>query len=165
MSVEPEAHFRGLESMYAGAPINRTIPCRLKVRHQSAEVRMEVGREYWHAAGAMHGSLYFKALDDAAFFAANSIVLDTLVLTARFEVKLLAPISSTAMCAVGQLDRHNGRKLEASSTLYVEEQIVAKGCGLFIVSSHTLADLPDYRRGAERATPRSSDPQQMGTAP
>ena len=29
----------------------------------------------FHAAGAAHGTLYFKMLDDAAFYAANSLIV------------------------------------------------------------------------------------------
>lgn len=36
-----------------------------------AEVSIEVGRELFHASGAVHGSVYFKLLDDAAFFAVH----------------------------------------------------------------------------------------------
>jgi acyl-coenzyme A thioesterase PaaI-like protein len=35
-----------------------------------------------HSIHAVHGSVYFKALDDAAFFAVNSLVEDVFVLTA-----------------------------------------------------------------------------------
>ena len=35
----------------------------------------------FHAAGAGHGTIYFKMLDDAAFYAANSMVEEQFVLT------------------------------------------------------------------------------------
>jgi acyl-coenzyme A thioesterase PaaI-like protein len=63
-------HHRRLEAMYAGAPINSTVPSRVTVGDGTAEIVMEVSDAYWHAAGSMHGSMVFNALDDAAFFAA-----------------------------------------------------------------------------------------------
>ena len=75
-SAQESQHFRSLERMYHSAPINQSVPSRLVVQQGEAEVRMKVGPKYWHSAHAMHGSLYFKGLDDAAFFAANSVVTD-----------------------------------------------------------------------------------------
>ena len=139
-------HFRCLEAMYAGAPINNTIPSRVKVGAGSAEVFLDVSEAYWHAAASMHGSMYFKGLDDAAFFAANSVVSDVFVLTAHFEVELLAPVTSTSLRAVGKLDSQDGRKIKASATLYAGDQTVARGQGLFIASGAPLKDVPAYRR-------------------
>jgi len=48
-------------------------------------------------AHAMHGSVYFKCLDDAAFFAANSIVQEVFVLTVTFNVVLLRPVAAGAL--------------------------------------------------------------------
>ena len=65
MSTDPiaEQHFRDLERMYHSSPINGVIPSRLKVWDGGAETHTRVGREYWHSAHSMHGSMYFKALD------------------------------------------------------------------------------------------------------
>ena len=35
---------------------------------------MPIKKDYFHALEAIHGSVYFKILDDAAFFAAQSVV-------------------------------------------------------------------------------------------
>ena len=147
---ELNTHHRCLEAMYAGAPINNTIPSRVEVGDGIAEVFMEVSQAYWHAAASMHGSLYFKGLDDAAFFAANSVVPDVFVLTARFEVELLATVTSTSLRATGKLDSRDGDKLEASSTLYVGDRVVARGQGLFIARGHRLKDVPSYRRRLDK---------------
>ena len=106
---------------------------------------MEVTEAYWHAAASLHGSMVFKALDDAAFFAANSMVPELFVLTARFEVELLAPVTSPSLRAAGKLDRREGKKIEASATLHVGDEIVARGRGLFIAGPVALADVPAYR--------------------
>jgi acyl-coenzyme A thioesterase PaaI-like protein len=138
-------HHRRLAAMYAEAPINRLVPCRATIGDGEAEVHMDVSEDHWHAAGALHGSIYFKGLDDAAFFAANSVVPDVFVLTARFEIELLAPVTGSSLRAVGKLDSRNGKKLEASATLYADDQVVARGKGLFIASSVALDDVPAYR--------------------
>ena len=86
-------HFRKLERMYAAAPINRYFAPKLTICDGEAEVRIAVRDDLHHTVGALHGAVYFKAMDDAAFFAANSIVEDVFVLTARFEIEFLRPVS------------------------------------------------------------------------
>ena len=144
MSVQ-EGHFRRLENMYHSAPVNESIPCAISIESGKATVKMQVTKAFWHSGGAMHGSMYFKGLDDAAFFAANSEVDDALVVTARFEVELLAMVTCTVLKAVGFLERREGRKLWARSELYDEAgMLVARGNGLFIVSSIELESATGY---------------------
>src|SRR6185436_14124985 len=74
-----EEHFRKLERMYDAAPINQYFRPVLTVGDALAEVAIVVRPDFFHAANAVHGSIYFKAMDDAAFFAVNSIVHDVFV--------------------------------------------------------------------------------------
>ncbi len=87
-----EEHHRKLEAMYGAAPVNAPCEPRLEVREGEATLVMEVRACHFHAAGSLHGSVYFKALDDAAFFAVNSLVEDVFVLTTSFTVYLLRPV-------------------------------------------------------------------------
>ncbi len=61
----PEQHYRLLENMYHGAPTNRYYSPRLTVSHGAAEVRVAVKPDFLHSGHAVHGSVYFKCLDDA----------------------------------------------------------------------------------------------------
>ena len=80
------AHFRALESLYAAAPINRLFESRLEIPAPGvARIHFIVDSRYHHAAGAAHGTAYFKMLDDAAFYAANSLVTDRFLLTTAFK--------------------------------------------------------------------------------
>ena len=98
----------------------------------------------------VHGSLYFKGLDDAAFFAANSVVTDNFLLTAKFEVHLLAMVTDESLTAVGVLEKREGRKLWARSELFnAAGEQVAHGSGLFIVGGLKLADAQGYTRDVE----------------
>jgi acyl-coenzyme A thioesterase PaaI-like protein len=140
-----DLHYRRLERMYHSAPINQSIPSCMTVSDGHAEVHMRVTRDYWHSAGAMHGSLYFKGLDDAAFFAANSAVQDFFVLTAKFEVELLGRVDCQSVRAVGFLERREGRKIWARSELYDDaDQLVARGSGLFIIGQIALDESVGY---------------------
>jgi acyl-coenzyme A thioesterase PaaI-like protein len=46
--------------------------------------------------------LYFKLLDDAAFFAVNSVVRDVFVLTVSFNIYLTRPVSAGELKASGR---------------------------------------------------------------
>src|SRR6185503_18075324 len=79
-----DEHHRKLERLYAKAPVSRWYGATIAIDDARAEVRIAVRPEFHHAANAVHGSVYFRALDDAAFFAANSRVRDVLVLTVSY---------------------------------------------------------------------------------
>ena len=133
------SHHRKLENMYAKAPINAYFAPELTVEEGRAEIRMEVRPDYHHSAGAMHGVIYFKALDDATFFAANSVVDDVFVLTARFEIEFLRPVSSGQILAVGQVTADDGRRIQATGELFDDAgQLVGRGTGHFARSRITL---------------------------
>ena len=94
----------------------------------------------------MHGAVYFKALDDATYFAANSLVTDVCVLTARFEIEFLRPVTSGEVRAVGRLDADDGHRLEASGELYDDQdRLVGRGKGSFARSKLALNDVALYR--------------------
>ena len=139
-------HYRCLEHMYHSAPINNTLPSQLEVYDGGARITLTVGPHLWHSAGGLHGSLYFKGLDDAAFFAANAIEPVHFVLTAKFEVELLAIVSSSPLFAEGIVERREGRRIWASSVLRSSDQeLVARGNGLFVVSRTRLSAELGYR--------------------
>lgn len=48
----------------------------------------------YRSVHTVHGPVYFRALDDAGFFAVNSLVEDVFVLTASFNVNLFRPMKS-----------------------------------------------------------------------
>jgi len=53
--------------MYHAAPVNRLYSPRLRVEEGRAVLLMDVDPRFFHPLGSLHGSVYFKALDDAAF--------------------------------------------------------------------------------------------------
>src|ERR1700712_5049933 len=82
----------------------------LHVSEGTTEITMTVRPEFFHAAHAVHGSVYFKALDDAAFFAVSSIVADVFVLTASFNIYLTRPVTDGVLLATGRVV-HRSRSL------------------------------------------------------
>jgi hypothetical protein len=56
-------HWRALEGLYASAPINRLFDSRLTVLGEgAARIAFTVDSKVHHAAGAAHGTIYFKML-------------------------------------------------------------------------------------------------------
>ena len=138
-------HYRKLENMYHSASVNRTIPSCMTIYDRYVEIHMQISQDFWHSAHAMHGSMYFKGLDDAAFFAANAWVEAYFVVTAKFEVELLGMVTSSDVRAVGFFEKQEGRKLWARSELYNDQnQLVAKGSGLFVASQIALSPEVGY---------------------
>src|SRR5262245_25081367 len=89
------AHLRALEALYASAPVNRLFQSHLLLPEAGrSEIRFTIAPDSFHAAGAAHGTLYFKMLDDAAFYAANGLVSDRFLLTTAFNVHFTKPMRS-----------------------------------------------------------------------
>lgn len=122
MNDAREEHFRRLERMYASAPINDFFRPRLTVGEGTAEVHITVRPDFFHAAHATHGAVYFKALDDATFFAVNSLVEDVFVLTTSFNLYLTRPISEGEMTA-------RARVVSRSRRLYLAEGVLVNAAG------------------------------------
>ncbi len=141
-----ENHFQKLTRMYDQAPTNAYFKPRMVLGEGKAEIRITVREDFHHAAGAMHGAVYFKALDDATYFAANSLVTDVFVLTARFEIEFLRPVSSGEIRAVGRVIGDDGRRVEAAGELFdAQDQLVGRGRGFFARSRLALSSVKSYR--------------------
>ncbi|HSE68912.1 MAG TPA: PaaI family thioesterase [Gemmatimonadales bacterium] len=132
-------HLRKLERMYVAAAISRWYGISITVGDGTAEVRLPVRSEFYHAANAVHGSVYFRALDDAAFFAANSRVREVLVLTVSFTIQFARPIMSGEMRAMGRVVHESGRLFMAESDLFDDAgKLLGRGSGVFTRSSIAL---------------------------
>ncbi|MBB4086704.1 MULTISPECIES: PaaI family thioesterase [Sphingomonas] len=141
------AHFRALESLYAHAPINRLFESTLEVPGPGlARIRFLVDERHYHAAGAAHGTSYFKMLDDAAFYAANSLVTDRFLLTTQFNLLLTRPLKAGPVTAEGRWISGQRRVFVADARLVdASGEEVARGTGTFMRSQIALAALPGYR--------------------
>jgi uncharacterized protein (TIGR00369 family) len=132
-------HYRRLERLYAAAPVSRWYGSAIAIADGRAEVRLPTRQEFFHAAHAVHGSVYFRLLDDAAFFAANSRVRDVLVLTVSFTVQFARPVAQGELRAVGQVLHEGGRLLLAEADLVDEaDALLAHGSGVFTRSAIAL---------------------------
>lgn len=140
------AHFRALESLYRSAPINHLFPSALTITEAGkARIDFEVREAYFHAAGALHGTAYFKMLDDAAFYAVNSLVTDRFVLTTAFNLLFTRPLRSGPVVAEGRWISGQRRVFIGEARLIdAEGEEVGRGTGTFMRSGIALSDLPGY---------------------
>jgi len=145
------AHFRALEALYASAPVNALFTSRLDITGRgSSRIRFEVDESVHHAAGAAHGTIYFKMLDDAAFYAANSLVSDRFLLTTGFNLHFTAPIRSGSITAEGRWVSGKRRVFVAEARLVDEDgEEIGRGTGTFMRSHIPLSGLPGYIVPAE----------------
>ena len=138
-------HYARLETMYNSLPLNKMLQSSVKIGKEKATVAIEIKEDFYHAANALHGSFYFKALDDSSFFAANSIEKDVFVLTTQFNIYLSRPVSKGIIRAEGILVNRNKSQFIAESVAYDSEgREIARGTGLFVKSKIKLQDIPGY---------------------
>ena len=142
------AHFRALESLYAAAPINLLFESTLTLpRAGEAVIRFPVGPNLFHAAGAAHGTVYFKMLDDAAFYAANSLVSDRFLLTTAFNLHFTKPLGEGEARAEGRWISGRRRVFVAEARIVdASGEECARGTGTFLRSHIALSSLDGYRR-------------------
>ena len=144
-----ELHFRALEALYASAPINTLFDSRLAIQHEGrARIEFEVDERVHHAAGAAHGTIYFKMLDDAAFYAANSLVTDRFLLTTAFNLVFTQPLRSGPVVAEGRWVSGRRRVFVGETRLLLPDgEEAARGTGTFMRSHIPLSSLDGYRSG------------------
>jgi len=141
------AHLRALEALYDSAPINQLFRSTLLLPHAGhSEIRFMVSNDSFHAAGAAHGTLYFKMLDDAAFYAANGLVSDRFLLTTAFNLHFTKPLR----CGEARAEGHwisGKRRVFVAEARIVDSQgeECARGTGTFMRSHIALSSLNGYR--------------------
>jgi uncharacterized protein (TIGR00369 family) len=142
-----DAHLRALESLYRHAPINRLFKSELElVEPGFARIRFTVDEAVYHAAGAAHGTIYFKMLDDAAFYACNSLMTDRFLLTTAFNLLFTRPLTGGPMIAEGRWASGKRRVYVGDARLLDKDgEEAARGTGTFMRSHIPLSSLDGYR--------------------
>jgi uncharacterized protein (TIGR00369 family) len=141
-----DAHYRALERLYASAPINRLFCSSLTLAEAGrSRIDFSVKPASFHAAGAAHGTLYFKMLDDAAFYAANSLVNDRYLLTTAFNLHFTKPLGEGPAVAEGRWISGKRRVFVAEARIVDSSgEECARGTGTFLRSHIALAGLAGY---------------------
>lgn len=138
-------HFRKLENMYLRAPTNKYYNPAIKIGKGTAEINIAVKKDFFHGAQAVHGSVYFKALDDAAYFAVSSLVNECLLVTVSFNLHFIRPVSNGIIKAEGNVAQH-GKKISFAESVLLDDRdrIIARGSGTFVKSDISLSEQIGY---------------------
>ena len=138
-------HYKQLENMYTKAPINRLFKPKINIELSKSTIEMNINSDYFHSAQSLHGSIYFKMLDDAAFFAASSHSIDFFLITISFNTYLTKPVSKGTIKSIGKVVNKNKTQIIAESVLYNYEKIeIARGSGVFLKSKFPLKKAKGY---------------------
>ena len=141
-----EGHFEKLEHMYLAAPCNRHCEPGIRVSERQAEIVIPVQEQSCHSGGCVDSAVYFKAMDDSALFAVNSIVDDVLVQTKSFNIYLAQPIATGELIARGRLiGTSQDQYLAESAVTDSEGNEIGRGNGVYVKSSIPLSSDIGYR--------------------
>ncbi|MCE7992203.1 MAG: PaaI family thioesterase [Roseivirga sp.] len=140
-------HYQRLEQMFHKAPIQGMLPgASMKVSEGKAEYSLQIEEDYFHAANAMHGAIYFKLLDDAAYFAAASLETECFILTKSYTIHFRRPVEADSLRALGEVvSVENGEFIAKSSIFNSAGKLVAQGEGIFVKGPKPLTSLPAYK--------------------
>jgi len=141
-----DLHYRALERLYTSAPVNRVFDSKLEITGEGlSRLTFTVTQDVFHAAGAAHGTIYFKMLDDAAFYAANTLATDRFLLTTSFNLHFTKPVREGQVVAEGRWVSGKRRVFVAESRLVdAEGDEIGRGTGTFMRSRMALSSLPGY---------------------
>lgn len=132
--------------MFLSGPCNQKFDAlRIEISDGHAEVSFEVTPDLRHAAGGMHGAYFFKALDDAAFFAASSMVEDVFLLTTDFSVQFLRPVTEGCVTATARVTKPGKTLFFVDSVVTRDGEEVGRGRGSFTRSKMPLGEIALYR--------------------
>lgn len=143
--MDSDQHIKALKSMYAAAPVNLIYQPSIEISEGQAVIEIELSAKFHHSAGAVHGSVYFKLLDDAAFFAAQSFEYEVFVLTTSFTTYLTRPVSSGKLKAIGKVVNKNRSQFIAEAVVYDEQNNeVGRGHGIIVRGKFPLVQAGGY---------------------
>jgi uncharacterized protein (TIGR00369 family) len=139
-------HLHRLEHMYLSAPVQNIYEgINILVNEGKAEVTLPVSPKFFHAGNALHGSVYFRLLDDACYFAVNSMVEDVFMLTSSFQIDLLRPVTKGTLISRGEVIRRGKTISFARGEIRDEKgKLVATGKGTFMRSNISLNQIKGY---------------------
>ena len=134
-------HFKKIINGYKSAPINQLYKPKMDLSLGKSIIQIKILQQFHHSANSLHGSIYFKMLDDAAWGASNTYIDDVFLFTYNFNIYLTKPVSSGIIISKGKvIDKKDG-KIKAKSILYdSKNNEIARGDGLFMKSKYLLKD-------------------------
>ncbi len=139
------AHCKKLESMYLAAPCNEYYEPGIRVEEGEAEVVIPVQERFLDAAGSVHGSVFHRAMNDAALFAVNSVIPKHLVLGTDFNIQLTGSITGGEIIARGRvIGSSEEHCLAEAVVLDSKGEELGRGTGIFVATEIPLSSEMGY---------------------
>jgi hypothetical protein len=121
-----EEHFRKLERMYLGAPVNEYYAPTIRISRGEAQMDIRVRPDFFHAA--------------------KSLVEEVFVLTVSYNVYFTRPVSKGVMSAKSKVVQSSERLLIAESVILDSDgNKVGRGSGMFMRSNIPLTEDIGYK--------------------
>ncbi|AGH45537.1 PaaI family thioesterase [Paraglaciecola psychrophila] len=153
--MDASEHFEYLIRMHDSVKINEFYQPTLAVGEGTAEIEINLSEAFHHAAGGVHGSVYFKMLDDAAWYAANSLEQEYFLVTVSFTTYITRPVSSGKMRAVGRVVNKNTSQFISEAVVYdADGREIGRGNGVFVRSKALLANAQGYTLKTAQTNPK-----------
>ena len=138
-------HYQALIRLYQVAPINQFYKPTMTLDKGTARIDIQATSNMHHTGGFVHGSVYFKMLDDAAYFAAQTLEREFFLVTADFRIDLIRPFAQGGIYACGAIQHQGKKDILATATLHSEKgKLLATGTGRFSRSAWPLARQSGY---------------------
>lgn len=144
-----EAHYRNLERLYYSAPINKGFfeGSKIEVTENTAKIELKVKERHHHAGNAMHGAVYFKIMDDAAYFASASVEEEFFILTKSYQIEFLRPVATGTIKATGAVVSQEDEETVAVAELFNEDdKLVGRGKGVFVKAHKKLDSISGFNK-------------------
>ncbi len=139
-------HFEGLIRIFHSAPIQELLEgAVISLEEGKATYQLQIKEEYFHAADALHGAIYFKLLDDSAYFAAATLEQEYFLLTKSYQINFKRPVQEDVLTAKGEVLSVSEKEIISKSTIYNSAgRVVADGQGIFVKSRKLLKEQSGY---------------------
>jgi len=139
-------HFKKLENMYLAAPNNQYYKPRIVILKAEATISIQIDPNYYHSAGAVHGSIYFKLLDDSTFFAASSLIEKNFLLTTHTSLHLLMPAKNGELTAQAKVIWSGKSYFLTEGRIFNQNsELIAQGTSTLIKSKLHLNNVDNYK--------------------
>jgi uncharacterized protein (TIGR00369 family) len=126
--------------MYLAAPCNEHYDPGIRISEGEAEIVIPVQEKFLDAAGSVHGSVFHRAMNDAALFAVNSIVPKDLMLSTDFHIQLTGATAEGELIARGRVvGMSEDHCLAEAVVLDGEGGELGRGTGIFVKTETPLS--------------------------
>lgn len=133
-----------LATLYVNHPMHDHLHLDLTVKKGESTLAMDVHPSCLNLVGTLHGSLYFKLMDDACFFAALSMNHHAFVATATFTIHYFTPVSSGRLTAKASVVEQMNSKYMCECVIVDQDTTkIGYGSGLFVAPKVPLSYTQD----------------------